>query len=123
MASRLRSWLCAETGMRVGELKWLTWADIDWEHNVIIVRPKGGWRPKTGDQRDIPIRPALRAVLLSRDRTTRWTFTPGASHGCHEADRQISERRLLQYLKRQLKKLGLPLGTCTRFGTPSSAMP
>lgn len=38
----------AETGLRVGELIWPTWADVDRPANVLHVRPKAGWRPKTG---------------------------------------------------------------------------
>src|SRR5207244_4379733 len=41
--------LLAETGMRFGELAWLTWDDV--EPTVLRVQPKEGWKPKTGDQR------------------------------------------------------------------------
>jgi integrase len=39
--------LLAETGMRFGELAWLTWDDIDLAQNVQHIRPKPGWRLKT----------------------------------------------------------------------------
>ncbi|MCD4728589.1 MAG: tyrosine-type recombinase/integrase, partial [Pirellulales bacterium] len=53
----------SETGMRVGELKHLTWDDIDLDQGLIHIRPKSGWKPKTGDIRVIPISPRGRAVF------------------------------------------------------------
>jgi integrase len=99
--------ILAETGMRVGEAKWLTWEDVDLERNIIHVRAKEGWRPKTGDQRAIPITPVLRSLLESLKRDSQWVVTAPRSHRFPDAGRQFSERRLLQYLKRVVKKLGL----------------
>ena len=67
--------LLAETGMRVGKLKWLAWEDVDRERNVLHVRPKPGWRPKTGDRRAIPMSPAVRALLDTLPRRGRWVLT------------------------------------------------
>jgi site-specific recombinase XerD len=58
--------LLAETGMRVGELKHLLWDDVDLERGFFHVRPKDGWKPKTGDQRAIPISRAAREALMRR---------------------------------------------------------
>ena len=33
------------------ELRHLTWEDVDFGRNVLHVRPKDGWQPKTGDKR------------------------------------------------------------------------
>ena len=41
----------ADTGVRIGELEWLTWEDIDLERNLILIRQKAGWKPKSGDAR------------------------------------------------------------------------
>jgi integrase len=49
--------LLAETGCRVGEIKFLTWDDIDFDNGLIHIRPKDDWKPKTGDQRAIPMSP------------------------------------------------------------------
>src|SRR5262249_16303939 len=35
----------ADTGLRIGESKHLTWDDVDYENNVLHVRPKDGWKP------------------------------------------------------------------------------
>ena len=58
--------LLADTGMRIAELAHLTWDDVDFGRNVLHVRPKDGWRPKTGDQRAIPMTPRVRALLEPR---------------------------------------------------------
>jgi len=99
--------LLAETGMRVGELKYLTWDDVDLKHGVIHVRPKDDWTPKTVLHRKIDLSPAARETLLALPRRARWVVTAAPSKSYPKGDNQISERRLLQYLKRVLKKLGL----------------
>ena len=113
--------LLAETGTRIGELQFLTWDDIDFANSLIHIRPKDDWQPKTGDQRVIPMSLKARATLEKLPRHGRWVLTAKASARFPKADRQISERRSLQYLKRVLKRLGLR-ATSTRFGTVSSLM-
>ncbi len=100
--------ILAETGMRVGELKWLTWDDVDFDHGVLHIRPKDGWKPKTGDQRVVPMHPVVRKLLSGLPRRCPWVLTSASSSRYPKGDHQISERRLLQYLKRILKRLGLP---------------
>ena len=51
--------------------------------------------------------PRLRQLFESLPRRCNWVLTANASARYPEGTRQISERRLLQYLKRVLKKLGL----------------
>lgn len=100
--------ILAETGMRVGELKHLAWLDADFTANVLLIRPKENWKPKTGDQRAIPISPRLMGVLKSLPRRSRWVVTSPRAMAGSEEGKQVSERRLLQSLKTTLKKLGLP---------------
>ena len=100
--------LLADTGMRVAELAHLTWADVDFDRNVLHVRPKDGWQPKTGDQRAVPMTPRVRALLEPRPRRNRWVVTSPPSPRYPRGDHQLSERRLLLALKRVLKGLGLP---------------
>ncbi|HVX62266.1 MAG TPA: site-specific integrase, partial [Pirellulales bacterium] len=99
--------LLAETGMRVGELRWLTWADIDLRLGVVKIQPKDAWQPKTGDQRVIPMSPRVRASLSALPRRCRWVVTAAPSSLYPDGKHQISERRLLEYLKRVLKRLRL----------------
>jgi len=97
----------AETGARVGEAKWLTWQDVDFQRKLIHIRPKEGWKPKSGDARVVPMSPRLMEMLRARPQTGTWVFSARVTRRNPEANRQISERRLLQYLKRVLKPLGL----------------
>jgi integrase len=100
--------ILAGTGLRVGELKWLTWDDVDFERNVLQIRPKEGWKPKTGDQRAVPLNPSVRTVLEKVPRHGPWVVTATPSRRYPLGGGQISERRLLRSLKRILKRLKLP---------------
>jgi integrase len=50
------------SGMRLGELEHLTWDDVDLDNDLIRIRHKPDWRPKTGE-RDIAMNPELKALL------------------------------------------------------------
>ena len=97
----------AETGARVGEAKWLTWEDVDFERRLIHIRPKKGWKPKSGDERVVPMSDALVAMLMAIPRMDNWVFVARVTDRNPVAGRQISERRLLESLKRLLKRIGL----------------
>ena len=102
--------LLAETGMRIGEAKHLTWADVVLEgaSPVLHVRPKDGWKPKTGDIRAIPLSPRAVELLGSLSRHSKWVLTAPPRPSDPKGQRQISERRLLLHLKRLLARIGLP---------------
>jgi len=100
--------LLADTGMRVAELTHLTWADVDFVGNVLHIRPKEGWKPKTGDQRAIPMTRRVRDLLEGQPRRTHWVVTSPPSTRYPLGDHQVSERRLLRALKRVLGRLELP---------------
>jgi site-specific recombinase XerD len=97
----------ADTGARIGEIKWLTWEDVDFKRNVLHIRSKDDWTPKTGDQRAIPMTDRVGKLLRSRQRKHRWVFTAAPSNMYPQGDHQISERRLLRSLKRLLKCLNI----------------
>lgn len=99
--------LLAETGLRIGELQWLTWDDIDLGNNVVHVRPKRGWSTKTGNYRRVPLSGRAKETFCKLPRKWKWVVTAPASAKYPQGDRQISERRLLRVLKRLLKKLEL----------------
>ncbi|MCE9534602.1 MAG: site-specific integrase [Planctomycetes bacterium] len=100
--------LLSETGMRLGELQWLTWDDVDFDRNCFRIRPKEGWKPKSGDERMVPISELARQTLESLPRRWPWVVTMPASSAVRIDGRQWSERRLLGAIKRVLKPLGLP---------------
>lgn len=99
--------ILAETGMRFGEMAWLTWKDIDWKGSILHVRPKDDWKPKTGDRRSIPLTPRLVEELRNLPQNYRWVVTMPITSQRSEPGRQWTERRLLKDLKRLLRKLGL----------------
>ncbi len=61
----------AWTGMRIGEAIHLQPADIDQINRVIHIRPKPGWKPKSGDERVVPIANELGSTLDSLSRKSR----------------------------------------------------
>ncbi len=99
--------LLAESGMRFGEMAWLTWDDVNFELALLFVRGKEGWKPKTGDERAVPLSPALKALLNQLPRTGRWVVTMPGSDKHPRPDRQWTERRLLAALKKVLTGLNL----------------
>jgi len=99
--------LLADSGMRVGELKWLTWDDVDFEREVLHIRVKDGWKPKSGDARTVPMSPRVKELLAGLSRRGPWVVRAATSRKYPRGDHQISERRLLKSLKRVLKPLGL----------------
>jgi integrase len=91
-----------ETGCRAGEAKHLGWDDVDLERGIAHIRAKGDWRPKSGDQRVVPLTERLKQLVRSLSRRGRWVFTAPITAQHPQAGRQISERRALQCLKRVL---------------------
>lgn len=98
----------AGTGLRAGELSHLTWKDIDFGANVIHVRAKEGWTPKTGNRRAVPMTAQVRAILEKLPRKHRWVFVAPPSRKYPSGGRRMSERLLLANLKKLLKQLDLP---------------
>jgi len=111
----------AFTGMRIGELVWLTWNDVDFENGFIQVRPKENWKPKNGRPRAIPMHDRVRAVLRQLPRKHRWVFTAEPSKKYLQGGHRISRVHTLEKLKKLLGKLGLE-ATCTHSGTSLRAI-
>lgn len=66
------------SGMRRGEVEYLTWSDVSFELGVIFIREKPDldWQPKT-DERVIPMSPVLLTVVqdqYAHRRSDRWVF-------------------------------------------------
>jgi integrase len=107
MSAHPKFLLLADIGMRFGELAHLMWKDVDFEKNVLRIRPKEGWRPKTGDQRAVPMSRRERKLLQSLPWQHRWVVTAAPSKKYPAGGNQISERRLPTSLKHVLGRLGL----------------
>ncbi|MCK4658723.1 MAG: site-specific integrase [Phycisphaerae bacterium] len=93
------------TGMRIGEAVHLTWDDVDFENNVILIRPgmKNGifWQPKTKHGvRRIAMVPELATIPKRLRRTNRrdlWVFetmrgTQVHAHNVEKRFRQICDQ-------------------------------
>lgn len=67
--------LCAFAGLRRAEAAALEWGDVDLEGAVLTVRAHGRFRPKSGEEREVPIGPRLlehlRALRTLRPKA-RW---------------------------------------------------
>ncbi|HUG17653.1 MAG TPA: site-specific integrase, partial [Planctomycetaceae bacterium] len=103
------------TGMRSGELTHLQWRDVDFENNVIHIREKTwkygdevrSWRPKTGDQRAVPMSEDVVTALNSLPRKSDWVFLAPASWKYQDGQHRLTTSRLLKAVKRVLKRLSL----------------
>ncbi len=115
-AHRAAFTILADTGLRIGELQYLTWDDVDYINNVLHVRPKEGWKPKTGDRRAVPISPRVRAVLEGLPQQSSWVVTAPPSPTYPAGDHQVSERRLLKALKAGPEQAG-PAGPFTHLSS------
>ncbi len=97
----------AFTGMRIGELVWLTWDDVDFDKGFIRIRPKDDWVPKHNRSRVIPMHGRAEAVLETVAKKHRWVFTALRSKEYPKGGHQISGVHVLERLKKILKKLGI----------------
>ena len=86
--------LLSDTEFRFGELACLTWQDVNHNANVIMVRPKEGWKPKTGDFRNIPISQVSHSTLKALPKTWRWvtTMPPSTTHVPDQASQEAMQR-------------------------------
>ncbi len=57
------------TGLRIGELRHLTWEDVNWEKRTIRITAKEDWSPKAKQEREIPLNKiAYRILNAMQDR-------------------------------------------------------
>ena len=56
--------LFISTGMRLGELKFLTWGDVEIEQKRIKIQAKENWQPKTGE-RVIPMSDSIQRLFIN----------------------------------------------------------
>ncbi len=101
--------LLGHSGLRVGELKHLSWDDVDLDGGWLHVRakPDVGWRPKNGEDRKVPLSERAQAVLERVPRVGRWVFwRRRTTNGITVVD-QIDERRVLKELKAVAERLGI----------------
>lgn len=63
------------TGLRLGELIYLEWDDIDFQNNQINIRIKKNWKPKTSTNRVIPMTERTKEIILRQSKRSDYIFT------------------------------------------------
>ena len=63
------------TGLRSGELANLEWTDVDLENNIIHIRIKKDWYPKTITNRTVPLNSRARKLILRQPRKSKYVFS------------------------------------------------
>ncbi|UCE71606.1 MAG: tyrosine-type recombinase/integrase [Nitrospiraceae bacterium] len=65
------------TGMRPSELTYLSWGDIDFGLMIIRVQGKKEWKPKTDEERTIPLGKKALSILkeLFAKKKSKWVFS------------------------------------------------
>ena len=92
------------TGLRLGEMANLEWTDIDPVHNIIHIRIKREWHPKTISNRTVPLNARAREILLSQPKRSNYVFTTktgGQRDGIYD--------RFIYLLKKIAKKYGVEI--------------
>jgi len=91
----------AYSGMRlVSEASLVTWGDVDWTHNEIIVRGRPDTRTKNGEIRRIPILPDMRDLLKRLQASQAQPPQP--------TDRVMQIIKCPSSLDRACKEVGIP---------------
>ena len=113
LESGVREWLrpvvtiLAWSGMRIGELINLRWADVDFKGQVINIRVQDEWKPKGRRDRAVPMHPKVEAIL-SGLRVGQYVVSGGRGG-------RLKESWCLQCLKTDQAKLKLPVGDLHGF--------
>jgi integrase len=110
----------ALTGLRQGELIWLTKGDLDLAHRLVRIRTKvfSGdglrWDPK-GDDRNVPLSVPALAIAKKMLAATkgRWLFAAPPAPGV--VDDRLRTSRLWAQLKKAKKAAGVKRGTLHSF--------
>lgn len=56
--------IAVQAGFRSGEITHLEWDDVDFENDMLHIRYKVNWQPKTSKERTVPMSAPIREVLL-----------------------------------------------------------
>jgi len=113
MEQGVRDWLkpvvsaLAWTGLRIGELINLRWADVDLEKRVLHVRVQEEWKPKGRRDRVVPLHPNVDSVIRAQP-VGQYVFR-GPRGG------RIKETYALECLKADQEDLKMPLGDLHAF--------
>lgn len=67
----------SKTGLRPAELTFLAWPDVDFEMRTIKIQAKMEWKPKTSQERTVPLNKTAFSILkeLYKRRKGNWVFS------------------------------------------------
>jgi integrase len=98
----------AYTGMRIGEAIHLEWPDLDFRNGFIRIQSKLDWKPKTGENRNIPMVNQVRAQVDNLPKSQKWVFArPLVAQTQLPCSARTAARKALQALQKVLKTLHL----------------
>jgi integrase len=95
----------AYTGMRIGELKRLSWSHIDFKRNILLVESTPDNPTKGKRSREIPMHDKVLEVLSKIEPKVGLVFNSGKSYKHPNGDGPLNERRLLERVKKICLKL------------------
>lgn len=76
--------LCVFAGLRKGEALAARWEWVDWQSNLLHVAQEHGWQSKTGEDRTLPLKSELRAILKAYRANFGWVVAPDCEPGVYE---------------------------------------
>lgn len=96
-------------GLRYGELKRLEWADVDFDRDIIQVRPKADWAPKSKKGRVVPLHPELKKILRAHKTRAAGSvcFTTPVNSIAVDPHQPYQTEPRPQILRRLFKAVGL----------------
>lgn len=98
----------AYTGMRIGEALHLEWSDLDFQNRMIHIQCKEFWKPKSGENRVVPMLPQVACALKQLVRNQPWVFARAVTKlHRHPCTASTAGRNALKALKAILRELGL----------------
>ena len=105
----------AYTGMRIGELKRLSWSHIDFSRNILLIESTPDNPTKGKKSREVPMHDRVRKVLLSLEgQKEGLVFNSGKSSKYPNGNGPLNERRLLERVKKHCLRLEID-GTIHSF--------
>lgn len=81
-------------GLRAEEILRLSWDRIDWDRREIRVQAVGEWRPKTREERTVPLFPPLASILEPLRRKAGLLFATTSRRKPGEPERPYSVRNI-----------------------------
>lgn len=96
------------SGLRKGELTYLTWSDLDLDHATLRLTAKDGFAPKDYEEREILLPPDLVGVLRRLPQDSMWVFSM-------RKGKRFGRNEILRRLKKTAERAGVRNATLHKF--------